>query len=98
MTFLRAIGIPAKYVLGINKEKPRKGGHVVAEACLGGRWILIDPSFFKINIIPNRSSFYRENYIIKKGKDSWDCGVKAIGDWEEISKNLVRKIGKKIKS
>ncbi len=95
VTFLRAAGIPSKYVLGINKKSPRKGGHCVAEAYIGKKWVCIDPTFFQINLIPYRSPFYRENYIIKKGKDSWGCGVKTVDDWENISKKLVKKIRKK---
>jgi len=94
VTLLRASGIPAKYVLGIDRKNPRKGGHCVAEAYIEKNWACIDPTFSQISLIPNRSSFYRENYIIKKGKDSWDCGVKTVNDWEIISKSLVRKIKK----
>lgn len=94
VTLLRATGIPVKYVLGIDKKIPRKGGHCVAEAYIGRNWVCIDPTFFQINLIPNRSSFYRENYIVKKGKDSWGCGVRTVDDWETISKSLVKKIKK----
>jgi len=96
VTFLRAVGIPAKYLLGIDKISPRRGGHCVAEAYIGGRWILIDPSYFQLNLIPSRSSFYKDNYIVKKGLDSWDCGVKTVEDWESISKILVKKINKNL--
>ena len=92
VTFLRALKIPTKYVLGIDKKQPRKGGHCVAEAYIGKRWTLIDPTFFKLNFIPSRSSFYKNNHIIKKGLDSWDCGVKTIDDWDKISKKLVKKL------
>ena len=94
VTFLRALKIPTKYVLGIDKISPRKGGHCVVEAHIGGRWILIDPSYFQLNLVPSRSSFYKENYIVKEGLDSWDCGVKTVKDWENVSKNLVKKIDK----
>ena len=94
VTFLRAIDIPAKYLLGIDKISPTKGGHTVVEAFFKGRWILIDPSYFQLNLIPSRSSFYKENYIVKEGLDSWDCGVKTVDDWERVSKNLVSNIDK----
>ena len=97
VTFLRAIGIPAKYLLGIDKEEPSKGGHCVVEAYVNRNWLLIDPSRFEINLIPNRSSFYRDNYLIKKGFDSWDCGVKTVKDWHNISNNLIKKIASRSK-
>ncbi|HLC31816.1 MAG TPA: transglutaminase-like domain-containing protein [Candidatus Nanoarchaeia archaeon] len=89
--FLRAIGIPTKYLLGIDKENPTRGGHCVAEAYIGERWILIDPTYFQINLIPDRSSFYKENHIVKKGLDSWDCGVKTVDDWKTISDQLIKR-------
>ncbi len=67
VTFLRAVGIPAKYVLGIDKKSPTRGGHCVAEAYVNKTWILIDPGEFKLNLIPERSSFYKDNYLVKKG-------------------------------
>ncbi|MBI2045497.1 hypothetical protein HYT23_05540 [Candidatus Pacearchaeota archaeon] len=92
VTFLRTLGIPSKYVLGIDKMKPTKGGHCVAEAYIGKRWVLIDPTFFQLNLIPSRSSFYRDNHVIKKGLDSWDCGIKTVDDWNNTSKELIKKI------
>ncbi len=92
VTFLRALDIPTKYVFGIDKNRPRKGGHCVAETYIGKKWILIDPTRFQINLIPKRSSFYRENYIVKRGLDSWDCGVKTIKDWDKESKKLIKKL------
>ena len=92
VTFLRALGIPTKYVIGIDKNQPGKGGHCVAETYIGERWILIDPTPFQINLIPERSTFYKENHIIKKGLDSWDCGIKTISDWNKISKKLIKKL------
>ena len=94
VTFLRTLGFPTKYVLGIDKKYPRKGGHCVAETYIKGKWILIDPTPFQIILIPERSSFYKENYIVKKGLDSWDCGVETVEDWDGISKKLVKKIHK----
>jgi len=94
VTFLRAIDIPAKYLLGIDKISPTRGGHCVGEAYVGGRWILIDPTYFKLELIPSRSSFYKHNYIIKEGSDSWDCGIKTLKDWKKASDNLVKRISK----
>lgn len=94
VTFLRAIGIPSKYLVGIDKISPTRGGHCVVEAYFGERWILIDPCHFKLNLIPSRSSFYKHNYLVKEGLDSWDCGIKTLRDWENTSNNLVEKIDK----
>lgn len=92
VTFLRAVNIPAKYLLGIDKEKPSKGGHTVAEAYVNSSWILIDPSYWRIDLKPSRSIFYRENHVVRKGLDSWDCGVKTVDDWHKISDKLVRSL------
>ena len=96
VTFLRAVGIPAKYVLGIDKKSPTRGGHCVAEAYVNKTWILIDPGEFKLNLIPERSSFYKDNYLVKKGLDSWDCGIKTVEDWKAVSDNLVKKVDKSL--
>lgn len=92
VTFLRAKRIPARYLLGIDKKQPTRGGHCVAEAYVNKRWILIDPSPFQLNLIPSRSPFYSENYIIKKGLDSWDCGVKSVDDWNKAAIKLIKEI------
>lgn len=96
VTFLRVIGIPTKYLLGMDKISPTRGGHCVAEAYVGKKWILIDPCFFQLNLIPSRSSFYKENYIVKEGLDSWDCGVKTVKDWKTLSDKLVKKVVNKL--
>ena len=96
VTFLRAIHIPTKYLLGIDKMSPTRGGHTVAEAFVGGKWILIDSSYFQLNLIPSRSAFYKDNYIVNEGLDSWDCGVKTVKDWHKVSSSLVKKIGSRL--
>jgi hypothetical protein len=92
VTLLRACHIPAKYLLGIDKERPRKGGHCAAQALVNDEWIIIDPSYFKINLISSRSDFLRENYLARTGLDSWDCGVKTVKDWDKLSKETVLKL------
>ena len=94
VTLLRAVKIPAKYLVGIDKIRPTRGGHCVVEAYVGNRWILIDPTYFQLNLIPSRSHFYNQNWIIKEGKDSWDCGIKTHSDWKKASDNLVNRINK----
>ncbi|MEK6842582.1 MAG: hypothetical protein AABX84_02105, partial [Nanoarchaeota archaeon] len=74
------------------KKQPNKGGHCVVEVYIDGKWILIDPTFFQLNLIPERSTFYKENHIIKKGLDSWDCGIKTVGDWNKESKKLIKRL------
>jgi len=49
-TFLRAVKIPSKYLVGINKISPKNQGHCVVEAYLRKRWILIDPSSFQLKL------------------------------------------------
>jgi transglutaminase-like putative cysteine protease len=91
-TFLRASKIPSKYLVGISKINPANQGHCVVEAYLGKRWILIDPSSFQLNLLPSRSSFYANHYIVKEGLDSWDCGIKTFDDWKKVSQNVVDKV------
>lgn len=90
VTLLRTAGIPAKYVLGIDRLVPHRGGHCVAEAYVKNRWMLIDPSYFQLNLIPSRSSFYKNNYVLGKGLDSWDLGVKTMKDWKTLSSKLIK--------
>src|SRR3989338_11639295 len=53
VTLLRAVKIPAKYLVGIDKIRQTRGGHCVVEAYVGNRWILIDPTYFQLNLIPS---------------------------------------------
>ncbi len=93
-TFLRAVGIPVRYVIGIDKPSLGKGGHVVVEAYVIGRWILIDPSYFRVDLLPERSSFYKTNYVYKKGLDSWDCGIRTVAEWDKASRHLIARLKK----
>ncbi len=89
VTFCRAVGIPAKYVVGINKFRPRDRGHVVAEIYLAGVWVLVDPSPGYISLYPERSAFYAENFLIGKGYDSWDVGIKSFKTWVRESDRII---------
>ncbi|MEA2103303.1 MAG: transglutaminase-like domain-containing protein [Candidatus Cloacimonadota bacterium] len=88
-TFCRAVGIPAKYVIGINKLDPKNRGHCVVELFLHDRWILVDQSRGSVFIYPERSDFYRMNFIIGKGLDSWDLGISSFKTWEEKSNRII---------
>lgn len=92
VTFLRAVGIPARYLFGISKTMTSRGGHCIVEAYTGNKWILIDPSYFQLNLKPERSHFYKEYHIIKKGLDSWGCGIKTHADWKKVSDKLIKHI------
>jgi len=93
-TFCRACGIPARYVVGINKLDPKNRGHCVVEIHLHNRWILVDQSRGSVFIDPQRSEFYRMNYIVGKGLDSWDVGIRSFKTWEEKSKKIIEQISK----
>ena len=93
-TFCRAVRIPAKYVVGINKLDPKNRGHCVVEIYLHGKWILVDQSRGSMFLEPSRSEFYRMNYIVGKGLDSWDVGIKSFKSWEEKSKKIIELISK----
>jgi len=96
-TFLRALGIPAKFIEGINKLNKDNAGHCIVEAYINSKWILIDPSYFIISLKPKRNLFYKENYITGEGLDSWDNGIKTFADWKRKSQktiNYIKKLNK----
>jgi hypothetical protein len=90
----RAVGIPAKYIAGINKLSPRNKGHCVVEVYVDKTWILVDQSRNLITLKPNQSDFYRENFFIGKGLDSWDIGIKSLKDWKKRSDKIINIISK----
>ena len=94
VTFCRAVGIPAKYVVGISKLDPKNRGHCVVEIYLHGKWILVDQSRGNIFIDPKRSDFYRTNFIVGKGLDSWDVGISSFKTWEEKADRIIELISK----
>jgi len=93
-TFCRAVGIPAKYVVGISKLNPKNSGHCVVELYLYGRWILVDQSRGSVYIEPKRSDFYKMNFIVGKGLDSWDVGISSFKTWEEKADKIIELISK----
>lgn len=93
-TLCRAVDIPAKYVAGINKLDPKNKGHCVVEAYVDRSWVLIDQSRELIWLNPERSDFYKENFIVGKGLDSWDVGIKSFRSWKEKSNKIVEIISK----
>jgi len=94
VTFCRTIGIPAKYVVGIDKLDPKNKGHCVVELYLNKNWILVDQSRGIIELYPRRGNFYKENFIIGKGYDCWDIGIKSFKTWREKSDKIIRIISK----
>lgn len=92
VTLARSVGIPAKFLEGIDKINPQDRGHCVSEVFINERWIIVDPIPRVIYIIPRRSNFYKKNYLVGEGLDSWDVGVKSFDDWKGKSKKLIEKI------
>ncbi|KQC05489.1 MAG: hypothetical protein APR54_08245 [Candidatus Cloacimonas sp. SDB] len=88
-TFCRSVGIPSKYVAGINKLDPRNRGHCVVEIFINNKWMLLDQSRFNISIFPERSEFYRNNYIVGKGLDSWEIGISTFQTWVDKSNQII---------
>jgi len=93
-TLCRAVGIPAKYVAGISKLDPKNRGHCVVEVHINKQWILVDQSRGVIALDPRRSNFYNENFIIGKGLDSWDIGIKSFKTWRDKSNKIIKIISK----
>ena len=93
-TLCRVVGIPAKYVAGIDKLDPKNRGHCIVEAYINKDWIIIDQNNKTITLEAKRSDFYRRNFIIGKGLDSWDIGIKSFKSWKEKSNKIIRVISK----
>lgn len=90
----RVVGIPAKYVVGINKLDPKNRGHCVVETYMNGSWVLVDQSRGVIWLSPERSDFYKENFIVGEGLDSWDVGIRSFRSWRGKSNRVVEVISK----
>jgi len=92
VTLARSVGIPAKYIEGIDKINPQNKGHCVSEVFINNRWIFVDPTMNTICIVPARSDFYKQNYLIGEGLDSWDIGIKSFRSWRKKSNELIKKL------
>jgi len=90
----RAVGIPAKYIGGIDKLDPKNRGHCVVEVYINKNWIIIDQSRKTIALDIKKSDFYKQNYIIGKGLDSWEIGIKSFKNWKDKSEKIVKIISK----
>jgi len=93
-TLCRAVGIPAKYVIGIDKLSPKNRGHCVVEVYVNKDWVIVDQSRETISLDIKRSDFYKNNFVVGKGFDSWDVGVKSFKSWKEKSNEVIRIISK----
>ena len=93
-TLCRAVGIPAKYIMGIDKLNPKNKGHCIVEVYINKHWIIVDQNRETISLDIKRSDFYKKNYIVGKGLDSWDIGIKAFKNWKEKSNKVIKIISK----
>jgi len=93
-TLCRAVGIPAKYIMGIDKLNPKNKGHCVVEVYINKDWIIVDQNSKTISLDIKRSDFYKKNYIVGKGLDSWDIGIKSFKNWKAKSKKIIKVISK----
>jgi len=93
-TLSRAVGIPARYIAGIDKLDPKNRGHCVVEVYINKNWIMVDQDTKTISLDIKRSDFYRKNFIVGKGLDSWDIGIKSFRSWKEKSNKIIRMISK----
>jgi len=93
-TLCRAVGIPAKYIMGIDKLNPKNKGHCVVEVYINKDWIIVDQNRKAISLNIKRSDFYKNNYIVGKGLDSWDIGIKSFKNWKEKSSEVIKIISK----
>ncbi|MDD2673021.1 MAG: transglutaminase-like domain-containing protein [Syntrophales bacterium] len=93
-TLCRAVGIPAKYITGIDKLDPKNRGHCAVEVYINNTWIIVDQSRKIITLDIKRSDFYKQNYIIAKSLDSWEAGIKTFKNWKDKSEKIVKVISK----
>jgi hypothetical protein len=91
VTMTRSCGIPCKYIAGLGKETGT-GGHCVSKVFVNDKWLLIDPSHYKIEIFPENSDFYKKFYIMGEGLDSWDIKIKTLKDWYKKAEQINYKI------
>lgn len=94
VTFARAVGLPAKYICGIDKLSPKNTSHCFSEVYISDKWFLVDVSRGTIEIHPEKSTFYKNNFVIGIGFDSWDIGIRSFKDWkgksQKIEKSLIK--------
>ncbi len=93
-TLCRAVGIPAKYIMGIDKLNPKNRGHCVIEVYVNEHWIIVDQSKRTISLDIKTSDFYKKNFIVGKGLNSWDIGIKSFKSWKEKSNKVIKIISK----
>jgi hypothetical protein len=93
-TLCRAVEIPAKYVVGINRHDPENKGHCVVEAHVDKNWVLIDQSNGLIYLNAQKNDFYKENFAVGKKLDSWEIGIKSFESWKEKSKEIAKTAAK----
>jgi len=81
ITFMRAKGIPAKYIEAVSTKWLESGdpeyleGHVFSEVLLNNKWYIVDPQGAVIK------AWYGKRYeILAEGLDSWDIEVKNLED------------------
>ncbi len=83
----RAKKVPTKYIEAIKKawlegEKDLIEGHVFAEVCIENKWYIVDPEMMTIYVNGDKR-VYKHFVIYKKGLDSWDIGIRSIGEMKE---------------
>ncbi|MFA5360435.1 MAG: transglutaminase-like domain-containing protein [Candidatus Paceibacterota bacterium] len=93
-TLCRAVGIPAKYIIGIDKLSPKNRGHCVVEVYVNKHWVIVDQNRRTISLDVKTSDFYKNNFVIGEGFDSWDVGVKSFKSWKKKSNKVIRIISK----
>jgi hypothetical protein len=91
VTLARSCGIPCKYIAGLGKETG-KGGHCVSEIYINKKWLLVDPSNYRVDIFPEFSEFYRKFYVMGVGLDSWEIGIRTLKDWYKKSEKINKQI------
>lgn len=83
ITLMRASGFNVEYVETIEEDWLQNGsddikGHVFAEVEIDGERYIVDPQGALI-----KAWYGKRCVIFKKGKDSWDIGIKSLKDLKD---------------
>jgi hypothetical protein len=76
IAFMRAKGIPTKYIETVRKDSDGTDGHVFAECYLDGNWKRIDPAKRE----SQREIDFTDYDIVGVGLDSWDLEIGSSSD------------------
>jgi hypothetical protein len=99
LMLLRVMGVPARLVITANLDWIQRykkdsismtTGHTYIEAFIGGKWYLVDPTYFELydDFDLNNSWYPRKQVFCMRGRDFWEMGIRDIEDLDRIMRKL----------